>query len=127
VKPRPKKRRVLAALHAIKRVVSPKKRRPKQPEPRAARTVRHHPRIVRPTLSDHLGVMTRAVFQAGLSWAVIDAQWARLCDAFDGFDPTKTPAVPVAERSELDRWVLSRLHELVRDTRKNLDLSFIHI
>ena len=100
MKPRPKKRRVLAALHAIKRVVSPKKRRPKQPEPRAARTVRHHPRIVRPTLSDHLGVMTRAVFQAGLSWAVIDAQWARLCDAFDGFDPTTVAAY---DQVEIDR------------------------
>ena len=39
----------------------------------------------------------------------------------DGFNPAQGTPVPVAERSELDRWVLSRLHELVRDTRKNLD------
>lgn len=31
--------------------------------------------------------MSRAVFQAGLSWAAIDRQWEALCDAFDGFDP----------------------------------------
>ena len=31
--------------------------------------------------------MSRAVFQAGLSWAAIDGQWEALCDAFDGFDP----------------------------------------
>jgi isoleucyl-tRNA synthetase len=39
----------------------------------------------------------------------------------DGFDPTQTPRVPPAERSELDRWVLSRLNQLVRATRRNLD------
>jgi 3-methyladenine DNA glycosylase Tag len=33
--------------------------------------------------------MSRAVFQAGLSWAAIDRQWDCLCDAFDGFDPRK--------------------------------------
>ncbi|MHB8626283.1 MAG: isoleucine--tRNA ligase [Aggregatilineales bacterium] len=31
----------------------------------------------------------------------------------DGFDPTKVQ-VPLAERDELDRWVLSELHQLVR-------------
>lgn len=31
--------------------------------------------------------MSRAVFQAGLSWAAIDAQWQVLCNAFDAFDP----------------------------------------
>ena len=31
--------------------------------------------------------MSRAVFQAGLSWTAIDRQWDSLCDAFDGFDP----------------------------------------
>ena len=40
----------------------------------------------------------------------------------DGFDPTKTPPVPVAERSELDRWMLSRLNSLIRETRKDLDV-----
>ncbi|MGI8587478.1 MAG: isoleucine--tRNA ligase [Chloroflexia bacterium] len=39
----------------------------------------------------------------------------------DGFDPTKTEPVPPAARSELDRWVLSRLNKLVRDSRRNLD------
>jgi len=40
-----------------------------------------------PAGADYLGVMSRAVFQAGLSWAAIDHQWAALLDAFDGFDP----------------------------------------
>ncbi|HMA33732.1 MAG TPA: isoleucine--tRNA ligase [Chloroflexia bacterium] len=38
----------------------------------------------------------------------------------DGFDPTTTPPVTAAERSELDRWVLSRLHALVRDANQDL-------
>ena len=51
-----------------------------------------HKRIARPALSDRLAVMSRAVFQAGLSWAAIDAQWDALCHAFDGFDPRKVAA-----------------------------------
>jgi len=46
-----------------------------------------HKRIAKPELSDYLAVMSRAVFQAGLSWAVIDRQWDALCEAFDAFDP----------------------------------------
>jgi 3-methyladenine DNA glycosylase Tag len=53
-----------------------------------AKTTAHN-RIATPSLSDYLSVMTRAVFQAGLSWAAIDRQWVALCDAFDGFDPRK--------------------------------------
>jgi hypothetical protein len=47
-----------------------------------------HVRIARPTPADYLAVMTRAVYQAGLSWAAIDRQWSALCDAFGGFEPT---------------------------------------
>ncbi len=46
-----------------------------------------HKQIPAPTLCDYLAVMSRAVFQAGLSWAAIDRQWDSLCEAFDGFDP----------------------------------------
>ena len=46
-----------------------------------------HPRISSPTPSDYLAVMSRAVFQAGLSWAAIDRQWDQLQAAFDGFAP----------------------------------------
>jgi 3-methyladenine DNA glycosylase Tag len=54
----------------------------------AAKTTDHH-RIRAPSPSDYLSVMSRAVFQAGLSWAAIDRQWIALRDAFDGFDPRK--------------------------------------
>ena len=44
------------------------------------------PRVIpTPTLDDHLEVMTRAIFQAGLSWALIDARWDAFRAAFEGF------------------------------------------
>lgn len=46
---------------------------------------RAHPR----SLAQYLAVMSRAIFQAGLSWALIDRQWDALSAAFDGFDPVK--------------------------------------
>ena len=49
----------------------------------------NHPRIASPSLQDYLAVMSRAAFQAGLSWAAIDRQWAGLNVAFDGFVPRK--------------------------------------
>jgi hypothetical protein len=42
-------------------------------------------RIANPGLDDHLEMMTRAIFQAGLSWAFIDARWDAFRAAFDGF------------------------------------------
>ncbi|HLJ83527.1 MAG TPA: DNA-3-methyladenine glycosylase I [Candidatus Eremiobacteraceae bacterium] len=45
-----------------------------------------HTRIAKPSLADYLAVMTRAVFQGGLSWAAIDSQWEALRESFDDFD-----------------------------------------
>ena len=46
-----------------------------------------HARIASPSDADYLAVMSRAVFQAGLSWAAIDRQWEQLVAAFGGFAP----------------------------------------
>ena len=44
------------------------------------------PRVIAaPTLDDHLEVITRAIFQAGLSWALIEARWPAFHEAFEGF------------------------------------------
>jgi len=37
------------------------------------------------TLDDHLEIMTRAIFQAGLSWAFIAARWDAFRAAFENF------------------------------------------
>jgi hypothetical protein len=45
------------------------------------------PRVIdNPTLDDHLEIMSRAIFQAGLSWAFIDSRWDAFRAAFDTFD-----------------------------------------
>lgn len=46
------------------------------------------PRTIEPrTLADHFEVLTRAVFNAGLAWQVVQAHWEALGAAFAGFDP----------------------------------------
>lgn len=45
------------------------------------------PRIEPETLSDVFEVLTRAVFQAGMAWEVIDRRWPDFERALDGFDP----------------------------------------
>lgn len=55
--------------------------------PTASRVADIHTRFQPRALADYLAVMSRAVFQAGLSWAHIDRQWERLAAAFGGFDP----------------------------------------
>jgi DNA-3-methyladenine glycosylase I len=43
-------------------------------------------------LGDYLEVITKAVFQAGMSWKVIEAKWDGFRKAFEGFDPEKVAA-----------------------------------
>lgn len=52
------------------------------PEPQQA------PNQIKPKgLADYLEVMTKAVFQSGMSWSVIEAKWDGFQKAFKGFDP----------------------------------------
>lgn len=39
------------------------------------------------SLSDYLEIMSRAVFQASLSWKLIEKSWDAFKSAFEGFDP----------------------------------------
>jgi hypothetical protein len=39
------------------------------------------------SLAGYLEALSRPVFQAGMSWRVIDAKWEGIRDAFAGFDP----------------------------------------
>jgi 3-methyladenine DNA glycosylase Tag len=70
------------------------------------------PRVVEnATLSDHLAIVTRAVFQAGMSWAFIHARWERYVAEFDGFDVEKIAAyddVAIARLMEADGIIHSR-------------------
>jgi hypothetical protein len=56
------------------------------------------PGVVEPaSLANYLEVMTRAVFQAGVSWKQIAGHWPAYRDAFAAFDP-----IQVAAYDELD-------------------------
>lgn len=44
------------------------------------------------TLADYFAVMSRAIFQAGLSWALIESKWPAYERLFEGFDPVKVAA-----------------------------------
>jgi len=48
------------------------------------------PRQITPTgLADYLDVMSKSVFQSGMSWRVVEAKWAGTREAFHGFDPER--------------------------------------
>ncbi len=65
------------------------------------------PEKIQPTsLGDYLEIMTKAVFQSGISWRVVESKWPGIKEAFKGFD-----AEAVAGLSEPD------LDELAQDTR----------
>jgi len=42
--------------------------------------------------ADYLAVMSRAIFQAGLSWKLIASKWDSYLRLFDGFDPVLVAA-----------------------------------
>lgn len=60
-----------------------------------------------------LAAMTRCVFRAGFSSAVIDGKWAAFEDAFDGFDPAR--CARISERRYDD---LLRNEDIVRNGAK---------
>jgi len=78
----------IARAKAPKEKTPPPVRVPKRPTP-ADRI----PNVVpNATLSDHLAIITRAVMQAGMSWAFIDSRWDAYVEAFESFDVVKVAA-----------------------------------
>jgi Methyladenine glycosylase len=72
------------------------------------------PKQVKPKrLADYLEVMSKSVFQAGISWAVIDAKWEGFRAAFEGFDPE---TVAGFDPPDIDR--LAQDTRIVRNRRK---------
>ncbi|MGP6157455.1 MAG: DNA-3-methyladenine glycosylase I [Vulcanimicrobiaceae bacterium] len=46
------------------------------------------PEVIQPRgLADYLAVMSRAIFQAGMSWKLIDSKWDAYLRLFEDFDP----------------------------------------
>jgi 3-methyladenine DNA glycosylase Tag len=63
--------------------------------------------------ADYLEVMTKAVFQSGISWKVIESKWEGFREAFSGFD-----AETVANLTPKDVDRLAEDTRIVRNRRK---------
>ncbi len=65
------------------------------------------------SLADYLEVMSKSVFQAGMSWKVVEAKWPGIREAFRGFDPA---AVVALTPDDLD--ALTKDTRVIRNRRK---------
>ncbi len=70
-------------------------------------------RIEPRALADYLEVMSRAVFQTGISWKVVENKWPGIREAFRGFDPA---AVAALTPDDLD--ALTGDPRVIRNRRK---------
>jgi 3-methyladenine DNA glycosylase Tag len=66
-----------------------------------------------PSLNDYLEIMSKAVFQSGISWKVVDAKWPGTREAFYNFDIKK-----VAAFDERDIDALTQDTRVIRNYRK---------
>lgn len=72
------------------------------------------PEQIKPTsLDDYLEVMSKAVFQSGMSWRVVESKWSGTREAFYDFDVHK-----VAALNERDLDELSKDTRVIRNYRK---------
>lgn len=89
----------------------------------------HEPDKINPhRLADYLEVITRAVFQAGMHWGVVDAKWAGFREVFAGFDPRKVAGLTDkdVDRICLDTRVIRnrpKIHATVANARTLLELA----
>ncbi len=79
-------------------------------------------------LSDYLEVMSKAVFQAGISWKVVESKWPGLREAFRGFDPEALVALTESELDDLSqdtRGIRNRrkIEAIIGNARRMLELD----
>ena len=70
-------------------------------------------RIEPASLDDYLEVMSKAVFQSGMSWRVVEAKWPGIEEAFHNFDVHK-----VADFSVFEVEALAQDKRVIRNRRK---------
>ena len=54
-------------------------------------------------IGDYLEVMSKSVFQTGMSWKVVENKWPGIRDAFHDFDAEKVARMTIDEMDELTR------------------------
>lgn len=70
------------------------------------------------SLNDYLEIMSKAVFQSGMSWKVIESKWPGTREAFANFDIKK-----VTDFDERDFERLSQDTRVIRNYRKLMAIS----
>jgi 3-methyladenine DNA glycosylase Tag len=71
------------------------------------------PQYTAKTLDDYLEHLSKGVFQAGISWRVVDAKWASISKALRGFDVER-----VARMSDRDIDALVKDQRVIRSRPK---------
>ena len=72
------------------------------------------PEQITPTrVGDYLEIMSKAVFQAGMSWRVVESKWPGTREAFHDFDARR-----VASMSEAEIEALASDTRVIRNRRK---------
>jgi 3-methyladenine DNA glycosylase Tag len=71
------------------------------------------PQITPTRLADYLDVMSKAVFQSGMSWRVVEAKWPGFREVFQEFDPN---IVADLTPPEIDR--IAQDTRIIRNRRK---------
>src|SRR5262249_749055 len=89
------------------------------------------PRIKPTRLADYLDALSKPVFQAGISWKVVDAKWPSIREAFHDFDPEWVAGL---SPRDIDRFAADprvirnrrKIEGTVANARTMLDLDGAH-
>lgn len=90
------------------------------------------PKQIKPQrLGDYLEIMSKSVFQSGISWAVVNKKWPDIREAFDGFDAPKVASFTEKRISELadDTRVIRnrrKIECIVENARRMIELEEEH-
>ena len=83
------------------------------------------------SLGDYLEVMTKSVFQSGISWRVVESKWPGIREAFQGFDAKAVASLTPFDLDQLtqDKRVIRnrrKLEAIVENARRMLELEEAH-
>jgi DNA-3-methyladenine glycosylase I len=89
------------------------------------------PQIKPDSLDDYLEVMSKAVFQSGISWQVVNSKWPEIKEAFRDFKIAEVADLNDRDLEELekDRRVIRnhrKLAAIIGNARKMLELDKAH-
>jgi DNA-3-methyladenine glycosylase I len=89
----------------------------------------HEPQRIQPEkLADYLEVMSKSIFQTGISWQVVENKWPGIQQALRGFDPDTIAHFTFRDVDELveDKRVIRnrrKLEAIVFNARRLLELD----